>query len=499
MLVKPMKAQKMKPYALLVPGFQQMTAYLSTGEDLEARGPRRCELMLERLAAGGFVCYTNTRLADLRHTTGATSWTADIWRGAPTRMKHEPSGLVVSSLRGALPSTATLDPVEELAGAMAWLADQGIRPASLSSMAWSLWRRTLTKPFQSNFQTKIGKAALYGGRQSAEPANYSNQVQVDIQGAYPFAMISGPYASSLMEVSVSTQLDPSLPGLARATVHVPRDMKVPPLPRRLDRSLIRWDWGEITGTWTWRELVSARNAGADVELLRTWSPVTLVEPFAAWYDLQAQGRRLDHGSCIVKPLSTSLWGMFGMTADDTAAIKWSDEAGNHAVMVAKPPRTTPHEGLAHIAAETSSRVRSRLMNEALAGRDAPAHVDTDGVIIPAGSPMPANLGEGPGQWRVKSTMHSVEVRGPQVYRYQCCDVLPNGRPCTLWHYCTAGIPPHLAPRLFAGLDRTLNVSIQDQDYVLPSGDQSDARQGYHWATGVRRKLYGPPMIERMGL
>ena len=491
MLVKPLSTQKQRPYALIVPGYRMMDVHLSTGDILEARGAKRCESLFTRLAREGFVCYTNSKMADLRHTTGALHWRADIWRGQPTRMHLDGIKLSVSSLRGVLENAS--DPMAELEGAMRFLSDQGIRPASLSSMAWSLWRSTLSHPFQANFQAKVGKAALYGGRQSARPNDYRDHVQVDIQGAYPYAMQSSPYAASLMEVATSTRLDPDLPGIAQAVVYVPGDLSIPPLPRRIDRSIIRWDHGELEGTWTWRELCAARDSGAQVTVTRCWSPSTLCQPFEAWYDLQNEGRSLSRGSGVLKALSTSLWGMFGMTPDDTGSVRWLDEAGEHPVIVPKPIRKTPHEGLAHIAAETSSRVRCRIYNEALTGRSEPAHVDTDGVIIPLGSPLPSNMGEGLGQWRVKSSMVSVQVRGPQVYRYMC-DKSIGGAPCTLWHYCTAGVSAHLAPRLFSGHSTSLHVSVVDRDYVLPTVDTSSPSEAYRWAESVRNALYGPPLV-----
>jgi hypothetical protein len=492
-LVKPLRNQNQRPFALLTPGPQSLLVMTSIGESTEARGARRCANVLEKLAQHKTMCYTAGRMADMRLTTGATHWEADVWRGQATRMRPDNIPLAISSLRSVVSDCD--DPFTELSGALSWLADQGLKPASLSSMAWALWRSTLNKPFQANFQAKVGRAALYGGRQMAEVGNWSNQVQVDIQGAYPFAMKQAPYASTLMEVDPSTSLESDLPGLARAQVFVPPELHTPPLPRRLDRSIIRWEWGHVEGTWTWRELAMAKLAGCDVTVLRCWAPLDLVAPFDAWFDIQGEGRNLTHGSKIIKSLSTQLWGLFGMAADDTAVCRWLDDNGEHPVLVSRQPRHTPHEGLAHIAAETSSRVRERMFSELSLLSHAPSHVDTDGFIVPSGTVLPTNLGLGAGQWRVKSSMVRIEVRGPQVYRYTCSSSC--GRDHPLWHYSTAGVPLHLAPRLFDGLDKTLNVSVRDHDAVLPDSWRGDlsVMAAYDWTNGVRRQLYGPPLVE----
>ena len=61
--------------------------------------------------------------------------------------------------------------------------------------------------------------------------------------------------------------------------------------------------------------------------------------------------------------------------------------------------------------------------------------------------MPPNSGPAPGQWRVKETMPTVDIRGPQFYRWTC------GAACGIehaeWHYNCAGVPDEDAPAVFA--------------------------------------------------
>lgn len=67
---------------------------------------------------------------------------------------------------------------------------------------------------------------------------------------------------------------------------------------------------------------------------------------------------------------------------------------------------------------------------------------------------------------MKTTMRKVEIRAPQVYRYQC------GQGCGVahrpWHYSVAGVPAAAAERLFEGVgQRGISVSFTGTDMVLP--------------------------------
>ena len=495
MLITPLAPQKPRQWALLTPGYKSLIVRTSEGLEAEYHGPKRCWDALSKLGASGHVCYVRGRLADMRKTTDPRDWTADLWRGHPTTMKLVGTKFVGISLRSVLKDSQ--DPMADLHGAFDWLSDHGIRPGSLSSMAWALWRSTLDLPVQASFQSKVGRAAFYGGRQEARPQNYRNMVQLDIAQAYPHAMQSSPYAVSLMEVSPLTKLDPDLPGLARCIVQVPGDLAHPPLPYRVDRAIIQWQWGTLKGTWTWRELAAAQQLGCAVHVERCWAPTDLTSPFDQWYQVQSEGRSLEAGASLIKALSTSLWGMFGMTADDTAACRWGDEAGEMPIIIPRAPRPSPHANLAHWAAETASRPRTRVLMEGLYGgiHEAPAHIDTDGILVESSRMLPPSTGEEPGQWRIKSQMRELEVRGPQVYRYRCTDGC--GIAHLDWHYVTAGIPPREAERLFDRQDNSLNVGVGGIDFVVPRGlnGAGTAKEYAAWADRVHTTIYGAPMVD----
>jgi hypothetical protein len=357
------------------------------------------------------------------------------------------------------------------------------------------------------FDGKVARKAFYGGRQEASSGQaFTDMVTLDIASAYPYEMASRPYAGVMREVSRLTNLDPQRAGLAKAIIKVPTSLKYAPLPVRVDVDMIQWQFGKIEGTYTWAELDAAKQIGCEVEVLRCWAPLTEVEPFGEWWGVVRAGREAvsPGASKLVKAISNSLWGMFGMTGDDRSVVRWSDNAGNRAEIVGRPERKMPQANTVHIAAETTSRVRRRMLLEGLYGdlnNDSveAAHVDTDGLIVPAQSLTRLtrrNMGDGPGQWRVKNTMSVLEVNGPQLYRYNCgprCGVDHNG-----WHYVAAGVGDKAAEELFKRLPyRHTSAAVFGRDIVLPAGNahgKINVPQARYDAQVVQSAVFGESLV-----
>jgi len=485
-------AKTMRPYAMIFPGWKSCRVMTSDRGELFAEGPKRCGELLRSLE--GHVCYVPGGLGALRQTTGARVWEGSVWRGKITSMMLDGSKTKVSSLRGIFGDLS--DPFSALSVGLEWLSDLGISPGSLSSMAWSLWRSTLSKPLSIAFAPEIGRAALYGGRQEIREARtFSEMKSIDITAAYPHAMTIGSYASTLREVAKTTTIDPTAPGIARCRVNVDPNMRNAPLPVRIGSDLIQWQRGVIEGTWTWAELDAAREVGAEIEILRTWAPVREVEPFHDWFRTVLEGRDLPAGgSTLIKAISSSLWGIFGMVGDERGRIRWADDYGKDQIHVAAGfSRKLPHAQTAHFAAETASRVRRRMLLEGMSGKYSPVHVDTDGIIIRKSAPMPENSGDAPGQWREKVAMKKVEIRAPQVYRYECRNCRVYHDP---YHYITAGVPQSEAAELFDNAPKT-KIAIYGLDMVLPPGhsfDTDEIDELRRTAGALQSATYGRPMI-----
>jgi len=466
MQIKPLGKSRFRPVTLLVPGWRQITALTPDGS-ITAKGQQNCFKLLESLQFHNL--YVSHSLKDLLQTTGSNHWQAEMWKGHVTTMSLDGTKVKVHSLRRILDSvTLDVERYEAFLELTTWLNTHGVAPGSISAMAWSLWRSTLKEEFSLSFDSTIGRSAFYGGRQEAVQGEiYKNMVALDIASAYPFEMASKPYAGTLREVSTRTELDPNQPGLATAKVFIPDSLPHSPLPTRVSTDVIQWKKGELQGTWTWQELAAAKDLGCKIEIQRCWAPLTLVEPFGEWWDVVREGRaNLNPPAAkLVKSLSNSLWGMFGMTGDSRGVVRWLDAQGNKPEMIDKRSKNLPQSNTAHIAAETTSRVRTRMLLEGLYGGQSlepnfPVHIDTDGVIMPQEALQrfsDSMIGVKSGQWRVKTEMYRLEVKAPQMYRYQC------GQNCLKehknWHYVASGMTASQAHRYFERGNAGIGISL----------------------------------------
>jgi hypothetical protein len=463
----PRRRTKAKPLALVTPGYRAVSIETLDGTTV-AQGAKRCYDALTRYA--GHAMFTTGSLTQFRHTTGAKVWQGALWRGRTVSMTLDGTKVKVHSLRGTLEGST--DPFGDLCTAVHWLSSHGVAPAGISSMGWSLWRNSLTREYRISTPPQLGRSALYGGRQGVrEPKTYQHMVAADITAAYPWSMQSRPYALSLRQVSASTNIIADVAGLVTGTVAVPNDMPFGPVPLRVAPDMICFPTGIVAGTWTWAEAMAAEALGCEVLVDRCYAPAVEADLFGAWWPLVAEGRELPgKAATLVKGCANSTWGMFGMRGDGREVIRWEDEGGLHPLRVDLAEQSLPHQATAHIAAETSSRVRVRMLSEgcygSVFGPGGPVHIDTDGVIIRKSAIRDLSSEAHPGQWRVKTPMRKVEIRAPQVYRYQCgkgCGV--DHRP---WHYSVAGVPAEAAERLFDGVgQRGISVSFNGTDMVLP--------------------------------
>ena len=483
MKIAPLTLRKPKSIALVFPGHRRLTVFTVDGRK-DAVGVREVEHTLTQLAT--HCVYVSGALTSMKRCTPATSWTCHTWRGKGTRMVHEPSDTSVTSLRGALEGDSPDEAFSDLLRVVDWLAGYGVTPGSVSSMAWQLFRASLSTTLTLASDPVPSRAAFFGGRQEARVVTdgygvakvYQNMVAADIVAAYPTAMASGPYATGLRPVDVGTRLDPDVPGLVEATVVVPADMPFAPLPVRLAPDVIQFPTGPITGTWTWAELAAAEALGCFVTVTKCWAPRSTVDLFGPWWRIALAGRRhfRTPGSLtLFKSVCNSLWGQFAMNGEDIGSTRWADDRGEVPIHLEHAPRSMPHAWTTHIAAETSSRVRIRLLREGLYQSSAghPVHADTDGIIARASRPIPTPCGNAPGEWRPKASMATVDIRAPQLYRWTC------GKGCGVthakYHYVAAGVTAGSAAQVF---DQEASIATRISyryvtDLVIPTTHSDD--------------------------
>jgi hypothetical protein len=489
-----LKAQKPKPVSLLIPGYKSLVAFTETGI-LRAEGRQRCYDLVKSLEK--YALYVGGSVKPLLYTTGATAWTGDVWRGRATTLHLYGSRAKVTSLRRAFEGMSPDMAFDGLLEVTETLADQGVSAGSISSMAWSLWRSTLPGVVELASRPSLGRSALYGGRQeSVEPQRFEEaHVGVDLGKAYPYSMGERPYAGVLREVARDTELDPEVAGLAEAIVYTPSDDDHPfaCLPTRVATDMIQWQWGETRGVWPWVELVAARDLGCRVEVQRCWAPLTTVDLFSPWYrTITAMESSVPHGSRLLKSIANSLWGVFALNGDDRGTVTWADDGGDHPEVVSRPPRVLPHARSAHVAAETTARVRVRMLREALyGGIGEPVHIDTDGYLVRASEASSFPSTGRPGEWRRKTEMRILEVRGPQLYRFLCG--LGCGIDHPKWHVVASGIPHAQAREFFEKTEGRVHIPMSGFDVVLPSGrplNMEQVRRYRHLVATERVMAYG---------
>ena len=447
MKLEPLDKYQSKPIAILNPGRRSLEVLSANGSKV-AHGKRPVEELLKTIC--NHYCYVLDALTPLIHTTGALSWQLSIWKGRETRATYLPLGLSITSLRGTLEPASAYDDLERV---LSWLKGYGVSPGSIPAMAWGLFRASLRRSSTVGFDPEVGRAAFFGGRQEISTAGiYTNMQSIDIKAAYPAAMARPQgYALSLREVDPVTELDSFMAGIAMAKVYVPESMPYAPLPVRLAPDVVSYQKGNIEGWWPWCELKAASDLGAEVSIIRSWAPARTAELFGPWWPLAAEGRELPgRAGVLAKAISTSTWGQFGMTAEDRALRQFSDDTGKVSFDIPLQDHQMPHSWTAHVAAETTGRVRTQMLLEGLYGDMTPAHIDTDGVIVPTGSKVPEGTGA-PGEWRVKADIPLCDIRAPQLYRWTCpgCGVSHEH-----WHYNASGIPASEAAGYFEGKNIT---------------------------------------------
>lgn len=313
-----------------------------------------------------------------------------------------------------------------------WLMQHGVIPGSLASMGSRLWRSTLDTPiFLPTALEEIQRRTFYGGRKEAPyPGSVRNVKQYDITAAYPHAMGQGEFPTKLVRADATIGEGV---GMAEASVIIP-EMEWSPLPDKAVRNI-----------WTWTDLRLAQDTGCDVTVHTSWTGDEYADLFGEWWAMVADARRTVQ---LSKYVTSQVWGQFALRSSPGWRIRWNDAYGNEPVrrkIRAKAPRipTSPI-----VAAEISARVRSRLYREGMAGNRGVVYVDTDGIIADGGLP-PDNVGDSPGQWRMKAFMPTCEIKAPQCYRFTLNDKVPE-----IWHYSVAGFPPDSAERIFHATGRT---------------------------------------------
>lgn len=176
------------------------------------------------------------------------------------------------------------------------------------------------------------RLAYYGGRTEVFAPQVTDGYHYDVNSLYPYVMKSnrfpvgfGVYLEDSHEASRKYAFWKRRrigAGIAEATVTVPKDMHIPPLPYRaytgkLSGKLL-FPVGTLEGVWTWDELAFAEELGCKVTDVRQavyWRKTAPVfESFVSYWE-EIKNTSAGAKRVFAKLVQNSLYGKFGMARE----------------------------------------------------------------------------------------------------------------------------------------------------------------------------------------
>lgn len=404
------------------------------------------------LLPDGYRCWTSYDVA-VNELLARSQGEALCWNNEPIRWR--PSSAVGFQSRRAVYVLRLPFPPEpelclrELQGWRDWLEACGASPTgTLGSSSWSLLKASLSAPLWTNVGELPPITFTLGGRQEAAPAGvYEGELtHVDMPAAYAAELGALAYGGRWHRVPGSFRFDMAATGglmlFVRAKVRVPAGV-LGPLPRRprskpkppvLFEQATYPSGCRLQGTWTWDELVAARDAGCDVRPLEGW--VHMPEgrrprPFARWWGMVQVGRGMDGvAGMLAKATGNALWGQFCISSGSKSVNRWT--AAGRLVRVQVPVRGQ-RPGSPDLAETVTGRVRARLYRMMLEAGDGLVSAHTDGGWVRAPFLFPG--------WREKDEARRIELLNPQMLAYT--------RPAGERLVVAAGVPSRFADRVFS--------------------------------------------------
>lgn len=270
---------------------------------------------------------------------------------------------------------------------------------TLASTAYHVWQERFFKerlmlPCSEVWEAAF--AAYHGGRTEAFALGHFRHVNViDVASMFPWAMTLGRFPvpwGPFERVGFGVKPEPG--GLYTARVGVPAHV-LGPLPYRTDDGTV-YPQGRFTGQFVGDELVNARAAGCDVQILGGYRFFRVVDPFQGYIETLFRKKSRAKGvmRSTYKLMLNALYGKFGQRGERVVAMP----AEKFATMTAPPDNFRVWNGLVFFtkttapppwgnqlwAAIVTARARVRLHREmtALKARGCRLlYCDTDSVVF----------------------------------------------------------------------------------------------------------------------
>lgn len=291
-------------------------------------------------------------------------------------------------------------------------------PSTIASLAVKIWRAMGGKNWFCDHAS--AKEAFYGGRvELFRPSCHSGHISYcDVNSLYPACM------TREYPVALEPQKDLNCEGIAYATIEIPKETYVAPLPVRRKDASIFYPTGRIAGVWTTGELRRAVAYGTRVlrlhQVFGTRETTTPYKGFVEHFYCQRQLSKSSAERTYYKLLMNNLYGQLGMSGEIGMSVYDNPEDLRegvvygmrkmvkvkmplpehvnylHAAMVTSYARQTLHEHLCKVVPE-------RLI-----------YCDTDSIILDGKPPFPvsSNLGE----FKLEKVWKHCHCIAPKVYQ-----------------------------------------------------------------------------------
>lgn len=302
-------------------------------------------------------------------------------------------------------------------GGMEWL------PSTLGGICVKLWKHWGGKNCHDT--DILSREGLYGGRvELFKQHNETAKVcYTDINSLYPSVML-GEFPEHLSPVT-STRL-PEF-GIVRATVEIPKNESMAPLPfRRKDRRIV-YPVGRITGVWPVCELHEAeRNGVKIIKVIEARGSKTSQKPYADFvtrlYDMR-QKSQTGAESLFYKLCMNNLYGRLGnsgiiqRTVWQTSENRLKGVPYGGKVLIKYQLPFPPETNWSHAAYVTGLGRLALLRHLRTIGPERMIYCDTDSTIFdcPDGQ-IPFPIGKQLGQMKLESWQSNCETFAPKMYR-----------------------------------------------------------------------------------
>jgi hypothetical protein len=320
-------------------------------------------------------------------------------------------------------------------GSTAWATAKRVLELPDADLPWHLWRR-------------VRKADKGGRLAITKPRAHGPGVHFDIRNAYPGALskLSIPIGATreLGGTRARLALERDRPGIYNATVTVPEDSFLPPLPWRCG-GRVSYPTGTFSGSWPANELLAAIERGTkvvDVHGAIIWEAEAAIfgDLMQAWYAIRRKvGKDTPLGSWQSR-LAKALTGKFAELPNRERIIVHPDKlkiclrdgrckngctgrCGRYeqldlfGYVWSAPYWKLAPSGHAHWSAYL--RAHTRIQWLTAAERYKPGEIcygDTDSIWV-TGRVKPEPISEDLGAWEQKHVWTGLEVRAPKVYAF----------------------------------------------------------------------------------